>query len=103
METKQKKEASTTVESPASSDEKRSPVKSFREGDVSASIFARTHRVRGEDRTFYGVSFTRSYKTASGRFQYTKNFNAEDLEKVATVSQQAAEYIHSLQYPEVQK
>ena len=44
-------------------------------------------------RTFYSVSFSRSYKSASGDWRYTKNFDREDLGKIVTLCQQAAEYI----------
>jgi hypothetical protein len=46
------KEAASTV----SPDEKRRPIQSFREDDVSASVWARQHLVRGQLMTFYSVS-----------------------------------------------
>jgi len=49
------------------------------------------------------VSFTRSYKDAAGRYQYTKSFDAEDLGKVVSVAQQATEYLRDMDVGEAQK
>ena len=72
------------------------PVKVFLVEDVSASIFAREHPVKGEMRTFYSVSFSRSYRDAMGKRKYIKSFNVEDLGKVISVAQQSDEHIRSL-------
>lgn len=69
------------------------PVKVFVLDDVSASVFAREVAVRGQQRTFYSVSFSRSYRDSSGSRRYVKTFNLEDLGKVVAVAQQADEYI----------
>jgi len=80
-------------------DASRSPVKVFRVDDVSASIFSRVYN----GRTYYGVSFTRGYKDAKGERRYSKTFDADDLGKVVTVAQQAAEYLHDLTQQEAAK
>ena len=67
------------------------PLKIFREGSVSASVFAREHN----DRTFYSVTFSRAYESG-GEWRYTKWFDREDLPKVIAVAKQADEYIGSL-------
>lgn len=90
MEAKKKK-------APQEPEGKNAPVKVFRQDDVSASVFAKERQVQGEDRTFYSVTFSRSYKDATGEWRYTKWFDADDLGKVIVVAQQAAEYIHGLQ------
>lgn len=72
------------------------PVKMFLVDDVSASIFARTQAMKNGERTFYSVSFSRSYRDSSGNRRYVKTFNLEDLAKVVTVAQQADEYIRGL-------
>ncbi len=72
------------------------PLKVFLIEDVSASIFAREHPVKGELRTFYSVSFSRSYRDSAGKRKYVKTFNLEDLGKVVSVAQQADEYIRGL-------
>lgn len=69
---------------------KRSPVKQFRIEDVSAFVYARERN----GWTFYSVSPTRSYKDRDGERKYTKSFDAEDLGKLVTVLQQAAEWVH---------
>jgi hypothetical protein len=61
--------------------------------DVSASIFARERVVRGEPVTFHSVSFSRSYKDARGQWQYTKNFDSQDMGKVMLVAKQAGDFI----------
>lgn len=72
------------------------PIKIFIVEDVSASVFAREHTVQGEERTFYSVSFSRSYRDSDGKRRYVKAFNLEDLGKVVTVAQQADEHIRKL-------
>ena len=72
------------------------PVKMFLVDDVSASVFARSQAVKNGERTFYSVSFSRSYRDSSGNRRYVKTFNLEDLTKVVTVAQQADEYIRGL-------
>lgn len=77
---------------PAENDEaKQGPIKVIRDGDVSASIFARTHR----ERTFYSVSLSRSYKD-NGTFRYAKSFDADNLPQVVRVAQEASAYIRDL-------
>jgi len=71
----------------------KAPVKVFVIEDVSASVFARQFQVRGDDRTFYSVSFSRSYRDSLGKRKYIKSFNLEDLGKVVAVAQQADEFI----------
>ena len=67
------------------------PLKVFREGDVSASVFGREHN----SVTYYSVTFSRSYEQ-DGKRRYTKWFDREDLPKVIAVAKQADEYIGSL-------
>jgi hypothetical protein len=72
---------------------KKMPVKILRIDEVSASIFRREHQVGGELRTFFNVSFSRSYKDSNGVWRYAKSFDLEDLGKLVTLCQQADEYI----------
>lgn len=99
---KKSKDASRKEEDTASS-EKRSPVKSFREGEVAASIFRREVEIDGEERLFHSVSFTRSYKDGEGRYQYAKSFDPDDLGKVVSVAKQATEYLQGLEESEARK
>lgn len=84
-------------ESAAASTEAKKPMKVFRIDDVSAAIISRERQIGGEDRVFYSVTFSRSYKDSSGQWRYTKWFDLDDLGKVVSVAQQASEYIHGLQ------
>ena len=68
------------------------PIKQFRVDGVAASVFARDR----SERTFYSVSLTRAYQDASGQWKYSKVFDAEDLGKVVSVVQQAADYVQKL-------
>jgi len=84
----------------APQESRRQPVRSFRIEDVSAAVWERKLLVRGEERTFYSVSFERSYKDANGQYRYSRSFDLDSLGKVVTVAQQAAEFIHGLEYSE---
>ncbi len=77
------------------------PVKVFRLDDVSVSLFARQRSFQGRPATFHSASFSRSYKDAAGERKYTKNFDADDLGKVAELSQMAAQHIQLLRNPEL--
>jgi hypothetical protein len=91
MEAKKKKDSEPQK---AAESEGAKALKVFRIDDVSASIFVRQRNVRGEDRQFYSVTFSRSYKDSQGQWRYTKWFDLDDLGKIVTVAQQAGEYIH---------
>jgi len=75
---------------------KNAPIKTFLIEDVSASVFSRENSVKGEMRTFYSVSFSRSYRDSAGKRKYVKTFNLEDLGKIVSLAQQADEYIRGL-------
>jgi len=96
MDAKKKKgpEANAATAAPATNGAKA--LKVFRIDDVSASVFARDREIRGESRTFYSVTFSRSYKDSTGQWRYTKWFDLEDLGRVVTVAQQASDYVHGL-------
>src|SRR5665213_3102161 len=98
MDNKKKKGAS--LEAPAA-EAAKGPIKVCIIDDVSASVFSRDNLANGEMRTFYSVSFSRSYKDGAGKRMYVKTFNLEDLGKVVAVAQQADEFIRKLQKPEV--
>jgi hypothetical protein len=81
---------------PASQDERRRPLTTLREGDVSASVWSKTVQYKGKPLTLYSVSVERSYKDAGGSWRYTRSFDADDLGKLVTVAHRAAEYINGL-------
>ena len=74
----------------------KSPEKSFRLGNVSASVFLnQTEAGRG----FRSVVFQRSYRTESGDRRFSSSFNAADLpvlERVLRLAQQHVEQIEVL-------
>jgi hypothetical protein len=93
MDDKKKKTSAEAENAADGQTAAKGPVKIFKLDDVSASVFARLVPVRGEERTFYSVSFSRSYRDSGGSRKYVKTFNLEDLGKVVAVSQQSDEYI----------
>lgn len=92
METQKKSAPVKEQKLNVTNEESRVPINVFRQDDVSASIFSRSY----SGRTFYSVSLSRSYKSAKGEWKYTKNFDREDLGKIVTLCQQAAEFIDRL-------
>jgi len=94
MENSKKKDASRKEAAAPSKEEKRKPLTTLRQGDVSASVWSRDHEVRGEMTRFYSVTFERSYKDSTGKYCYTRSFNADDLGALMSLCQQAGEYIN---------
>lgn len=87
----------TKPEEQASPEVKRGPIKTFRQADVSASVWARDHVIRGEPRRFYSVTFERSYRDATGHYRYTRSFSPDDLGALMSLCQQAGDFILELQ------
>lgn len=77
----------------ASHEEKRKPVARLAIEDCSASVWAREHVSAGRSRTYYSVSFERSYKSRDGVWKYTRSFDPESLGKVVQLCQQASEAV----------
>jgi hypothetical protein len=97
MESTKMKTVMKTNTPEAASDEKRHPLKTFTQGDVSASVWARDHLVRGESRRFYSVTFERSYRDATGQFRYARSFNPGDLGALMWMCDQASKYLEEQQ------
>src|SRR6266567_7334580 len=89
-----KKESAAAPE--AAETAKRTPAKSLRVDDCSASIWAREYPVQGKPTTFYSVTFERSYKDRNGSWSYTKSFSQDDLGKLIALCQQAEAAIAEL-------
>jgi hypothetical protein len=85
----------------ATTDPVNGPIKVFRLDDVSVSLIARERSFQGRPAVFYSASFSRSYKDAAGERKYTKNFDAEDLGKVAELCKMAADHLNGLRHPEL--
>lgn len=66
------------------------PVKKFRAGAVSATIWTNTSKEGGEYNT---VSFERGYKDKDGAWKSTSSLRLNDLPKAALVLTKAYEYI----------
>lgn len=90
--TKNKEVVATKAAEQTVSHEANRPVKTYRDKDVSASVWARTI-VKLEPRTYYSISIERSYQNAKGEWKYTNFFNLTDGQKIVSVWQQAAEFI----------
>ncbi len=95
---KNKDVSSATEAAPAPA--KRLPIKTIRDGDVSASVWSREHQTKDGTITFYSVSFERSYKDRDGAYRYTKSFDPDCLAQLCTVAQEASEYLHNLTNPD---
>lgn len=85
-----------TTATNASQDVKRKPVATVRVEDCSASIWAREHVIQGKPKVFYSITLERSFKNASGVWQYTKSFDPDSLGKIVSMCQQASETITGL-------
>ena len=100
MTTRTKKESTPqdVVSAPeAASVPRKGPLESLRLEDCSASIWARGRAVQGVERTFYSITFERSYVDKAGTRRYTGFFSPDDLGKLVSLCQQAEQKIRSLQ------
>ncbi len=66
------------------------PVKKFRAGAVSATIWTNTSKEGG---TYHTVSFERGYKDKDGAWKTTSSLRLNDLPKAALVLSKAYEYL----------
>jgi hypothetical protein len=89
-----KPEGTAAKDAATATQEARRPVQTFRDGDVSCSVWTREHLVQGKPKTFYSCTFERSYKGKDGAYRYTKSFDPEALGALVSVAQKAAEYLH---------
>lgn len=84
----------TDVRSKEVNKSKNQPVKRFRAGGVSATIWANEGvRDDGTSSTFYTVSTERSYKDKEGAWHNTGTFRTNDLPRATIVLQKAYEWI----------
>jgi len=70
---------------------KKRPVKKFRAGAVSVSIWS--NDVEGKDTTFNTISLDRVYKDKEGEWQNSGSFRVNDLPKAMVVLNKAYEYL----------
>ena len=79
--------------------ESNKPIKTFRAGCVSASIWKKEVKKDKKVLTFYNVSIERSYKDEeSDEWKSTDSYSLYDLPKVTLVSNLAYEYIITKAY-----
>ena len=75
---------------------KKQPVKQFRIGAISATIWPREHN----GTVTYSTTIERSYKDKEGKWQRTSSFELGDLYVVEKLAPQAARFIEDLQFAE---
>lgn len=69
------------------------PLKKFRAGSLSATVWENIGQKDGNAVVFNTVSFERSYKGKDGNWQTTNSLRASDLPKAAMVLTKAYEYL----------
>ena len=76
-------------------DGSKKPVKVYRLGNVSASVFVRTLPAKDgrPERQIGSVCLQKSFKDDSGNRKYTNYFDAHELANAARVLEMAAEYV----------
>ena len=79
---------------PQENPDPKTPEKSFRLGNISASVF----RNQGESgRDFRSVVFQRSYRTEGGDLRFTHSFNVGDLPALERVLKLAQEHVEQIE------
>lgn len=82
------------------SDTPNTPVKKFKAGAISATIWEnQSKNKQGESITYKSISFDRNYKDAQGNWQTTNSLRTADLPRAALVLNKAYEFL-TLNNPE---
>ena len=69
------------------------PLKKFKAGALSATIWENIGQKDGTSAVYNTVSFERSFKDKEGNWQTTNSLRANDLPKASVVLQKAYEYL----------
>ncbi len=69
------------------------PLRKFRAGALSATIWENIGQKEGQSVVYNTVSFERSFKDKEGNWQTTNSLRASDLPKASMVLQKAYEYL----------
>jgi len=77
------------------------PIKSFRDGDLSVSVWENRTQRDGEPRTFYKATITKSYKKGE-EYKRTTSFAPEDFATITALLKQAGTFIEDLEFPELE-
>jgi len=78
------------------------PIKSFRDGDLSVSVWENRTQRNGEHRTFYKATITKSYKKGE-EYKRTTSFAPEDFATITALLKQAGTFIENLEFPEFEE
>lgn len=70
------------------------PVKKFRAGNVTASVWKKDVVKDKKTFTFYTTTIERSYKDKDEEWKTTSSFEKDDLQKVMLVSRLAQEFLY---------
>ena len=73
--------------------EGNSPLKKFRAGGVTATIWENKTQKDGKDITYNTVNIERSYKDKDDKWQTTNSMRVTDLPKVELVTRKAFEFL----------
>lgn len=68
------------------------PIRTFRDGALKASIWLNEH----EERVFYTVSFSRSFKKENGEYSDAYSYSGADLLRLAQLAERAHAEILSM-------
>ncbi len=83
------KNATTALRSKNASDTPKGPVKTFRLGRISAAVW----RNITDGKTFFNVTFARTYVDDAKNYHDTDSFGRDDLPLVAKLANQAHSFI----------
>ena len=101
MESSKKKKGSAPQEAVSAPDAasvpRKGPIESLRLDDCSASLWARIRESQGVEKTYWSITFERSYVDKAGTRRYTGFFSPDDLGKLVSLCQQAEQRIRTLQ------
>jgi hypothetical protein len=71
----------------------KQPVKKFRAGGITATLWENKGEFKGQENTFVSVVLRRSYKDKENQWQESDSFRKNDLPKAILVLNKAFEYI----------
>lgn len=69
------------------------PEKKFSAGPISASVWANTANVNGEEKSIPSVQFQKRYQDKDGNWKNTSSLSTRDLPKAMIVLGKAFEYL----------
>lgn len=84
----------TEVRVSANAQKENTPVKRFRSGPISATIWENTTTDKeGETRSFFSISLDRAYKDAQDNWQHANSYRVGDLPRAKLVLEKAYEWL----------